>query len=296
RLENLLQGQRRGRVDGQGDRAPVVDAANRRRPGHGRKLHEVAEPDDETGGGHQRSIRDVLGGRAAARAEDDWQPGLAVEIFTEPGTFADGSDHRAERCTIPADFGDAAVIRHRMQLERYVFRVWEALHGRAGEYLLEQRATLHGHAVERGRVFALQVDADRAGRATDAAEEIPFDREHARVRQAHRDLLAHQPLELPEAGLFDDPGADRATPRPREEGPVLQPRLRAPFHIGPHAVEKRRQQLTVHLFWAHAGWEVEEGVDGGALDRRQVVERRQQPPREQERQHEQSHHPGELPG
>src|SRR5215469_6773134 len=119
------------------------------------------------------------------------------------------------------------------------------------------------------------MNADRAGRAADTAEEIPFDREHARVRQAHRDLVAHQLLELSDTVLFDDARADRATPGPGEDVPVLQPRLRAPFHVRPHALEERRHKLTVDLLWAHAGREVKEGVDGGPLDRRQIVEWRQ---------------------
>src|SRR5215472_9567125 len=126
------------------------------------------------------------------------------------------------------------------------------------------------------------MNTDRARRAADATKEIAFDREHAGVRQADGDLVAYQPLELPDAALLDDPGADRATPGPGEDVPVLEVRLRAAFHVGTHALEERRHQLTMDLFRAHTGREVKEGVYGRALDRRQVVERRQQPPREQQ--------------
>src|SRR5215831_19910502 len=115
------------------------------------------------------------------------------------------------------------------------------------------------------------MNSDRSCRAADAAKEIAFDREHAGVRQSHGDFVAHQLLELSDAALLDDPGTDRATSRPGEDVPVFQARLRPPFHVRAHALEKRRHELTMDLFRAHTGWKVEEGVYGGALDGRQIV-------------------------
>src|SRR5215468_3845873 len=244
----------------------MIDTADRRRPGHGGELHQIAEPHDESRRCHQRRIREVFGCGAAARAQHDRQAGLAIEILSEPRAFPDGAHHRTEGCTIPADLGDAAVIRLGMQLEGEVLGVRKALHGRSGKYLLEQRATFERYAVERGGVLALQMDAYRAGRATDAAEKIALDREYSRVGQAHGDFVAHQRLELADAVLLDDPSADRATAGPGEEVPVLQPRLRTAFHVGTHALEDYREQLAIDRLRAHAWREVEERIDGRALD------------------------------
>src|SRR4029077_1424614 len=84
---------------------------------------------------------------------------------------------------------------------------------------------LQSHPIERRGVLALQVNTHRAGRAADAAEQISLDREDPRVRQTHDDLVAHQPLQLPDAALVHNPGADGAAPGPGEDVPVLEPRL-----------------------------------------------------------------------
>src|SRR5215470_543915 len=187
----------------------MVDTADRGRPGHGEELHQIAEPHDESRKGHQRRIRKVLRYGPAARAQHDRQAGLTIEILSEPRAFPNGAHDRTEGCTIPADLGDAAIIRLGMQLEGEVLGVREALHGRSGKYLLEQRATFERCPVERPGVLALQMDAYRAGRATDAAEQIALDREYSRVGQAHGHFVAHQRLELADAVLLDDPSADR---------------------------------------------------------------------------------------
>src|SRR4029077_4366396 len=196
----------------------------------------------------------------------------AIEILTEPCTLTDGAHHGAKGGAIPADLGNAAIIGHRMQLECEVLRVREALHRAARKYLLEQGTAFDRHAGERCGIFTLQVNADRAHRAADAAEEISLDREHARIGQPHGDLLAHQLLELTDALLIDDTRPDGPATWPGEDVPVPQMRLPPSLHVGLHPFEHARQQLAIDRLGAHARWKIEERVDGGTLHRRQVIE------------------------
>ena len=85
------------------------------------------------------------------------------------------------------------------QLQRLHVRVRERLHVRAGEALLQQLAAFLGGGVERGRVGGLQMDRDRARRAADAAEQLAFVHEHARVGKPDDDFVAHDAFELADA-------------------------------------------------------------------------------------------------
>ena len=183
-----------------------------------------------------------------------------------------------------------------MQLQGDVLGVGKALHRGTGEYLFEQRSALESHAVQCRGVLALQVNSHRAGRAADTAEQIPLDGEDPRVRQTHHDLVAHQPLQLPDAALIHDPGADGAATGPGEDVPVLQSRLLSTLHVRSHPFEDGRDQLAIDRLGAHAGRKIEECVDGRALHGRQVIKRRQHPPREQQRDQQQARDPRQLFG
>ena len=108
--------------------------------------------------------------------------------------------------------------------------------------------------IERRGVVALQVNGDRARRAADAAEQLPFGGEHARIGQSDGDLVAHEPLKIADALLIDDARTDRAAAGPRQDVPVLQAsaRSRRPC-TGFMRSSIGRQQFAIDGLRAHAG-------------------------------------------
>src|SRR5262249_49076633 len=134
--------------------------------------------------------------------------------------------------------------------------------------LFEKPASRKGYPVQRRRVLALKMDPDRTCRPADSAEQIAFRRKRTRVRQPDNDLLANDSFELANAGLVLHTGSDSSSARPSQDVPVLELRLLLSLHVRAHALEDRRQQLSIDRLRAHARGEVEEGVNCRALDRR----------------------------
>ncbi len=202
------------------------------------RLHQLAERHDLARRRHQRRLRQLFGRFAEVRAQDDGQPRLAVEVLAEPGAVAQRAHDGAERCAIPADFGDAPVVGLGSQLQRLHVRVREGLHVRAGERPLQELAAFLGRGIERCRVGGLQVDRDRARGAADAAEQLALVHEHARVGNADDDFVAHDALELADPVVVDDARADRAAARPQQDVPVLETRLLLALHVRLHALDE----------------------------------------------------------
>ena len=142
------------------------------------------------------------------------------------------------------------------------------------------------HRQQRREVRGLHLEVDVAAVA-EAAEQIALRREHLGVREAGGDLLVDELVELVDARRVERPRADSAAARPQQEVVVLELRLLLALHVGLEPLRHHLDDLAVDRFDAGARRELEEAVDGVALHGRQVVQRRQQHPRENRRRDEQ---------
>ncbi len=215
-------------------------------------------------------------------------------MFAQPHAFAHRADHRAQLAAVPAGLGQAAVVGADAQLraDRIGFR--KRLHVRARELLLKQLATLAGDTRQRFGVAALQVDLDRARRAAETAEQVALGGEGAGVGKADHHFIAHDALELADARLVLDPRADGAAAGPQQQVPVLELWLLVAGHVGRQAFADDAAHLGIHHRRRHARRKTEEGVDGRAFYRRQVVQARHQQPGAERRQQHQAQDPADL--
>src|SRR5882672_7893130 len=109
---------------------------------------------------------------------------MAVEIFSQPGSLANRTHDRSHRRPVPSHFTDAAIIGRSSQFEGRRLRTRETLHRGPGKSLLEQIAAVQSRLVQRRRILALEVDADRTRRAADPFEQLSFSGESPGVGEA----------------------------------------------------------------------------------------------------------------
>ena len=215
-------------------------------------------------------------------------------MLAQPLPVAQRAYHGAELRAPPADFGQATVVGIDAQFRRAAVGAGPGLHVGTGETVRKRLAARLRGARQRIAIAVLQVDGDRARGAAEAAEQLALAGEGARVREADHDLVAHDALQFADVVRVHHARAQRAAARPQVEIPVAQLRTFLAVHVGAHALQQDRGDLAVHPLRAHAGREVEEGVDGRALHRRQVVDLRHQQRREQGGREDKRADPAEL--
>ena len=229
-------------------------------------------------GRRDRRLRQRLRRVPFAGAQDHVEAPFAVEVLADEHAVAQRAHHRADVAARPAHLVEAAIVRVEAQLGLGHFQALEGLHLRPGHLFLDELLGMRAAASKRRKVGGLELEVDVAAVA-EAAEQVALRGERLGVGKADQHFFVDEPAELVDVVRVERAHADAGAERARQHVVVLERGLLLARHVGRQALGERLHELPLDGVDVGARRRLDEAVDGVALYRRQVVERRQQRPR-----------------